>query len=80
MNIHEAILSGKPFSHPNMVGAYMLLDNELWHRDHIPDYAELVKCSPAQRREFGGGWKLGGIFEWIGVDDLVREDWITHNV
>lgn len=73
MNIHEVIISGKPFSNPDMIGAWMVVDNQMVHRDHIDDFKDMKwireNClsSETSRRK--------SELYWMDVSDLMRVDW-----
>lgn len=70
MNIYEAASSGRPFFHPQMIGAYMIIDDVLIHRDNMSDFNDLdwirANCLCMTRRNdlFG-----------MTPDDLLRNDW-----
>lgn len=69
MNIHEAAISGKPFSNPDMIGAYMIVDGHLVHRDCIEDFMNLnwIRKHCITPRSIGLDMMIG--------NDLIRKDW-----
>ena len=68
MNIHEAATNGKPFRHPDMHGAWLIVDGEMVHRDCIADFENMefirLHCVPVN----------AGLY-WLDVSDLLRTDW-----
>ena len=68
MNIHEAAISGMPFCHPDMIGAWLIVDGKMVHRDNVADFEnmEFIRewCVPVNR------WLY-----WLDVSDLMRTDW-----
>lgn len=68
MNIHEAASSGKPFCHPDMIGAWLIVDGKMVHRDNVSDFGNMefirLNCVPAS----------DGLY-WLDVSDLLRTDW-----
>lgn len=69
MNIHEAAISGKPFSNPDMIGAYMIIDGHSVHRDYIKDFMNLdwIRKYCINPRSMGLDMLVG--------NDLIRKDW-----
>lgn len=69
MNIHEAAVSGKPFRNPDMIGAWMIVNGAMVHRDNPDDFNDMdfiiKKCIPVN----------GSELYWLNVDDLTRNDW-----
>lgn len=41
MNFLEAAASGKPFYHDEMIGAYLMIDGNLYHRDNLKDFQDI---------------------------------------
>jgi hypothetical protein len=76
MNIHEAILSGKPFSNPDMIGAWMLVDNVLVHCDSIGTFRDMEWI----RRNLVSGMFPDHDLYWMRVTCLTRTDWYTIDV
>lgn len=69
MNIHEAAKSGKPFYNPSMIGAWLIVDGFMTHRDNIRDYEDMefiratVDCEGSKE------------LYWMDAEDLLRNDW-----
>lgn len=68
MNIHEAATCGNPFCHPDMIGAWLIVDGKMVHRDCIADFENMefirLHCVPVN----------DGLY-WLDVSDLMRTDW-----
>jgi hypothetical protein len=75
MNIHEAINSGKPFANPDMIGAWMLVDNVLVHCDNILTFraTEWVRSYLVSK----SGKLPNHDLYWMQVNCLTRTDWYT---
>ena len=58
----------KPFTHPDMIGAYCIIDGRNWvHRDNVNDFAD---------ETFIRTHCLGHYETWgLCADDLLRDDW-----
>lgn len=73
MNIHEAAKSGKPFTHSDMIGAWLIVDGLMVHRDNMADFKDMAfirdYCMPS------GGLSASGELYWMHVSDLTRDDW-----
>ena len=76
MNIHEAIISGKPFAHPDMVGAWMLVDNVLVHCHTIGTFRDMEWIRNRLVSELLPNHDL----YWMRVTCLTRNDWYTIDV
>lgn len=72
MDIHEAIHGGKPFAHPDMIGAWLMVDGSLVHRDCIADFLAMdwirENCMPRNNS-----------LHCFYVEDLTRDDWYFVN-
>ena len=78
MNIHECIVSGKPFANPDMIGAWMLVDNVLVHYDNITtlrDTAWMRSYLVSRSRKMPNH-----DLYWMQVSCLTRTDWYTIDV
>ena len=68
MNIHEAAISGKPFRHPDMIGAWLIVDGKMVHRDCIADFENMefirALCMPYRNTIY-----------WLTPNELLRTDW-----
>jgi hypothetical protein len=84
MNIHECIVSGKPFRNPDMVGAWMLVDNVLVHCDNITTFRDMEWVRnylvPHVLKYFVSGNDLNHDLYWMKVNCLTRTDWYTIDV
>lgn len=71
MNIHEAAKSGRPFRNPSMIGAWMVVDGHIIHRDNISDFSNInwirQNCIHKDTDRL----------YWMDVGDLLRTDWET---
>jgi hypothetical protein len=76
MNIHECIVSGKPFANPDMIGAWMLVDNVLVHCDSINTFRDMAWV----RRYLVCGQTSNHDLYWMQVSCLTRTDWYTIDV
>jgi len=76
MNIHECIVSGKPFRNPDMIGAWMLVDNVLVHCDSIGAFRHMDWI----RNRLVKGKTPNHDLYWMQVDCLTRTDWYTIDV
>ena len=58
----------KPFTHPEMIGAYCIVDGKSWvHRDCVDDFKNM---------EYIRNVCLGFYETWgLCADDLLRNDW-----
>lgn len=74
MNIHEAAKSGRPFGHKDMIGAWLIVDGQMVHRDNPPDFEDMdwikSECVPVAHKPSDGLY-------WMCVEDLLRDDWQT---
>ncbi len=70
MNIHEAATSGKPFTNPDMIGAWMIVDGRMVHRDCVDDFKDMdwIKANCMERDDE---------LYWMHVSDLQRNDWLV---
>lgn len=70
MNIHEAAKSGKPFYNPDMIGAWLIVNSCLIHRDNISDFSdmEFIKNNCLSS-------KSDKDLYWMDTQDLLRDDW-----
>ena len=41
MYLSQALLTGKPVSHPSIIGAYCLIVDKVYHRDNVKDFDDL---------------------------------------
>ena len=67
MNIIQAIKSGKPFSHPEMIGAFLVVNGGLTHHDNVNDYLDMnfvVENAPTHPYA-----------NFMEVGELTRDDW-----
>lgn len=73
MNIVEAIATGKPFYHSDMIGAFLIVDEYLVHRDNISDFDDMnwirQNCIPNKLPRDSCGL--------LSTYDLIRVDWKT---
>lgn len=74
MNIHEASTSGRPFTNPDMFGAWMIVDGELVHRDNIRDFNDMEWI---RSNCVGDRWTDKKSLYWMTVSDLMRSDWVV---
>lgn len=71
MNIYEAARIGKPFAHPDMIGAYMICGDYLVHRDNVSDF---------NNNAFISKHCLGiEVLHLMTVSDLLRTDWYVYD-
>lgn len=74
MNIHDAAKSGKPFTHSDMIGAWLIVDGQMIHRDNPRDFLDMgfirAECIPP----INSPWARGALY-WMRVSDLTRDDW-----
>lgn len=58
----------KPFTHPDMIGAFCIIDGKNWvHRDCVDDFLDI---------SFIRAHCLGYFSTWgICAEDLMRDDW-----
>lgn len=75
MNIHEVATSGKPFRNPSMIGAWMIVDGALVHRDIIADFKDLEWIRENSRLPNGEPDPILTELYWMHVEDLTRNDW-----
>jgi hypothetical protein len=70
MNIFEAASSGKPFSNPSMIGAFMLNGNTVVHRDNECDFKDQKN------------WANSGsdYLDFMPASYIKRTDWYTINL
>lgn len=70
MNIHEAATGGRPFRNPGMIGAWMIVDGQMVHRDNIADFQHMdwIKANCLRSG-------CADILYWMTVSDLIRNDW-----
>ena len=70
MNITEAMMTGKPFRHAGMIGAYLFLNGRLYHRDNVSDFDDIewlfANCNGDEVDDAPFG---------ITTFDLIRLDW-----
>jgi hypothetical protein len=73
MNIFDAIHSLRPFSHPDMIGAYCYFNGHLIHRDNIKDFSEpqYTTIILDSMTESNTKWSVN----CIGLDGIMRDDW-----
>ena len=73
MNIHEAASSGKPFLHPDMIGAWMIVDGQLVHRDNITDFKDMqwIRMNCLWPQDYVHRNDL----YWMTTNELLRTDW-----
>lgn len=70
MNIIDAIKSGKPFFHSDMIGAYKAFHGtSLIQRDNILDFADEVFITGLIDHHESHA------LPWLDVTDLLRDDW-----
>lgn len=71
MNIQEAAKSGKPFTNPNIIGAWCCVfhgvDYYMVHRDNISDFDNMEWIKENCLRQTG--------LYWMSAIDLIRTDW-----
>jgi len=79
LNIVDAIKTGKPFRHDDMIGAYCLvkgevfLENNVVHRRNIHDFRDRAWAADNLGSHF--------LFDDLTLGDLLREDWyVIENV
>lgn len=79
MNIHDAAKSNKPFAHPDMRGAYFIVDNRLAHRDNPKDFENLdfIRKHCLNASPVGTLDSQYGEVNNMSVKDLLREDWFV---
>lgn len=85
MNIFEAATSGKAFTHPGMIGAFMMVDGLLVHRDNWRDFKNLdfIRTNvignehPAFALNTIEGRRKYNTFHTFDLYDVVRTDWRT---
>lgn len=73
MDIYEAAKTGVPFTHPDMIGAYAIIDGKNWvHRDNPKDFLN---------ESFIRAHCLG-FYGTFGLDaqDITRNDWYLINL
>lgn len=73
MNIHEAAFSAKPFRHPDMIGAWMLVHGQLVHRDCIDDFKCMDWIKNVCLRPESDPMRYN--LYWMTTQDLLRTDW-----
>ena len=70
MIIQEAMCSGKPFYHCDMIGAYMMIGEDLVHHDNIENYDDMDFITESVHSSHT---------EWckrtLSVNCILRDDW-----
>lgn len=74
MNIHEAAKSGKPFTHSDMIGAWLIVDGQMIQRDNVRDFLDMDFIR-AECWQPHGPMRDDGELYWLNVSDLLRDDW-----
>lgn len=76
MNIYEAIMTNKPFNHPDGIGAFMVWKGKYWiHRDNANDFRDtnFINRECITLRDMKDIWG-------VNLDDLLRDDWETFDI
>lgn len=74
MNIHEALLTRQPITHPDMIGAFKLMDSDfITHHDRPENFI----ASKDWHLKYGliGKAETKWCLNCLSVNDLIRTDW-----
>ena len=69
MNIADALKTGKPVSHPEMFGAFILIDENIYHTDYPGmDSNEWIKNNLTPQS-----------LKWVAWSEILRDDWMVYD-